>query len=1187
MNQLPEGPGDPLVERAEAGWRLGWDCAERDAAGDEPDLAVLEMAIGHLEAAVLDGIDGFVLREPQLFWMLGHLLLLAASHVGEPAKAAAAVEKAQAVFADGLDCLDDDETLRIALLDGALLACRNRTGLLEPASDPYHPEPELAYARDAQVAAARELFQAVPPGHELVGYAATLLIRALAARLLGRTGPEDDAASLLALVRSRPDVREVEGAEDAGILVLMTCNALSISYQHDGREDLLPAVTDFVAEAQAWPDLPPRLAPLLALTAATAIANAAEDGELSSRLGEARQMLDDAVRALPPDDPHLRQAAVQRAIILQRLATRSQDPVLMAETAGEIDAALAQQPGGPDGDETMLLASLLGGVLEARFRRRQDLRDVRNGLELTGRALASSVGTALQRAGLMGNRAIQLMQMAWLAGDPSGVARAIDILRAAITIAPPASPITYQLQGLLAASLATRAQAEPVPEQEATLREAWDAVTKAAVQEPPWPQTLVIQISLASALGWADPRIREAGEQAARRLRDVRASLAGRGMPTDLVDMAFAMTEGITAMQPGGSRQLLDTALSQFESLSARPAYPDMAGQLLGMQQARVLRYRDDLNWKQALQAFRDQPTSMTPDVPREQMLDWLHRGGPQPSEIGSLMAHGLAGQIRDSSDRRRSREIGVQALRGHAVRVLLQSGTQDAITAARAASRDSHEVVTWCLADGADDEAIAALEAGRGLTMLAAGAAGSVAGRLAAMGEPELAQAWQHSQDGTDPRPVGGVAVPGDVRHRVLDRLAASGDLADLLRPPDRADLAATLTQLGYDALVYLIPQGRSSAAHMSGGQSARRAADRPGGALTVTASGRVRWLDLPDLVVGLDSVIGGYLRAHHALLTHRGTPDRRDAWRDALEQACQWAWAAAMEPLSPVLAHIHPARRARVVLVPVDALCVIPWHAAYPAGDQGLPSSERRYAMDAVAFSYAASGALLSRVARRSPPVLDSSVLLVGDPGGDLPHARAETQALRAAFYPDATIWGRPLALTDGEATAPRLRNALAGAGHSLFHYAGHATIDVTQPGSSALVLGDQRLRAEQISRLAPGESYCVSLAACTTHLATDAFDEVFTLSTAFLLGGASTVLGSLWRLKDSVGTAVLMFLVHHYLNRGVRPVDALHRAQRWMLDPERRIPGSMPDQLRETLSSVDLTDPVIWAGLTHQGY
>ena len=85
-------------------------------------------------------------------------------------------------------------------------------------------------------------------------------------------------------------------------------------------------------------------------------------------------------------------------------------------------------------------------------------------------------------------------------------------------------------------------------------------------------------------------------------------------------------------------------------------------------------------------------------------------------------------------SSRRRSRDIGVQVLRGHAQRVLLQSGTEDAITTARAGSGDSHEVVTWCLADGADDEAIIALETGRGLTLLAAGATGSVSDRLEAI---------------------------------------------------------------------------------------------------------------------------------------------------------------------------------------------------------------------------------------------------------------------------------------------------------------------------------------------------------------------------------------------------------------------------------------------------------------------
>jgi hypothetical protein len=532
--------------------------------------------------------------------------------------------------------------------------------------------------------------------------------------------------------------------------------------------------------------------------------------------------------------------------------------------------------------------------------------------------------------------------------------------------------------------------------------------------------------------------------------------------------------------------------------------------------------------------------------------------------------------------------EGGVQVLRGHALRVLLQSGTQDAITTARAASGDSHEVVTWCLADGADDQAIAALETGRGLTLLAAGATGSVSDRLEAIGEPGLAQAWRHSQDAVEPGPADGLTVPEDVRHRVLDRLAASGDLADVLRPPDRDGLGATLRQLGYDALVYLVPQGRSAPAYLGAARPVRPGSnpDRPGGALMVTAGGQVYWQDLPGLAVGPESVIGSYLRAHRALLGPGGTPDDRDAWRDTLQQTCQWAWTAAMGPLRPTLSNIHCARRARVVLVPVDALCVVPWHAAYPASDHRLPPSERRYALDAVTFSYAASGALLSRIARRSPPVVDSSVLLVGDPGGDLPYAQAETQALRTAFYPGATTWGEPPQLTDATATPARLRAALADGGHSLFHYAGHATVDAAQPGSSALVLGDQRLRADGISRLTPRKNYCVCLAACTTHLAADAFDEVFTLSTAFLLGGASTVLGSLWRMKDA-GTVVLMFLIHHYLSRGARPVDALHRAQMWMLNPDRRIPESMPDLIRDALPGLDLTDPVVWAGLTHQGH
>ncbi len=1173
---------DPLAEHAEAGWRLGWDYVEQTEAGADPDCAQLNTAIEHLRTAALDGVDGVVLPDPELLLLLGLLLLLV---TGEPDDIADAVEEAHVVFAEGLAC-PVKQPLKLSLLDGILLACRNRVTLLGPGADAYHPPPDLAAARDALVEAAEALFLAIPPEHEGASSAMTALIRALAVRLVGRTGPSRDASDLLRLVRARPDAREAEGVADASTLVMIVGQALMIAFEHDGREELLVAVADFVAEAQAWPDLPAEFAPLLTLMMASAIVNAADDGPLGTRLGDVRQMLDDAIRGLPPDDPHLPQAEIQRAILLQRLATRDRDPEVFAEAVREIGQAVPRLAQQGSGSESAMLAGLLGGVLDTRFRRRQDLRDVRTGLELTGHALEGFSGSAMQRAVLLANRGIQLLRMAWTVGGPDAISRALEALRTAIAITPLGSPLDYRLQGVLAAGLMTQAQAESGAQQQATFREAWAAVSHAAREEPPKPQTLVIQISLALVLGDTDPEIRSAGEQAERLLQEARSSLAERELPTELIDLATSMLGGIGAIRPGASPQRLDAALSGIDALSREARYSDPVGHLLGMQQARMLRHRDNLRWQQSLQAYLDQPA--TQDVQRRQLLDWLQRGGSDVSEIRNLMAQGLVEQVRNSPDRQRSRDLGVQVLRGHALGVLLQSGTQDAILTARAASGDSHEVVTWCLADGADDEAITALETGRGLTLLAAGAAGSVSDRLEAIGEPGLAEDWRHSQDAAEREPADDLKVPEDVRHRALDRLAASGDLADLLQPPDREGLAATLQQLGYDAVVYLVPQGRSSAAYLGAGRPLERGSgpDRPGGALMVTASGQVRWDNLPDLAVGPDSVIGGYLRAHHALLAPGGSPDGRDAWRNTLEQTCQWAWEAAMGPLRPALGRIHSARRARVVLVPVDALCVVPWHAAFPAGDQSLPPSERRYAMDAVTFSYAASGALLSRIARRSPPVLDSSVLLVGDPGGDLPYAQAETQALRAAFYPDAITWGEPPELTDAAATPARLRAALANAGHSLLHYAGHAIVDAAQPGSSALVLGDQRLRAEGISRLTPRESYCVCLAACTTHLATDAFDEVFTLSTAFLLGGASTVLGSLWRMKDA-GTAVLMFMVHYYLSRGARPVDALHRAQLWMLDPDRRIPEAMPAQMRDTLPRVDLTDPVVWACLTHQGH
>ena len=364
----------PLIEHAEAGWRLGWDYLNGAGEEAQPSPGALGTAIRHLETAVVDGIGGIVLRDPELLLMLGHLLLLLPGDDGQRAETA---DKAQVVFADGLECPDLDEPVKLALLEGGLLACQHRVAALEPGADFYHPGPELAVARDELVAAAEALFAAMPPGYERADGAMTALMRAIAVRLIGRTGPYHDAANLVRLVRARPAVLAAEGTEQAGTLALTATQALMVAFEHDGDEELLLAVTELVAEARSWPELPAQVVPFLTLSLASAIVNSPEGGALTPRLGEVEHLLEEAVGQLPADDPHLPQVGTIRVMLLHRLAARGQDPVMIDRAAREISQALPQGPSEDPDRTSAMLAGLLSSVLDTRFRRRQDLRDIR------------------------------------------------------------------------------------------------------------------------------------------------------------------------------------------------------------------------------------------------------------------------------------------------------------------------------------------------------------------------------------------------------------------------------------------------------------------------------------------------------------------------------------------------------------------------------------------------------------------------------------------------------------------------------------------------------------------------------------------------------------------------------------------------------------------------------------------
>lgn len=117
---------------------------------------------------------------------------------------------------------------------------------------------------------------------------------------------------------------------------------------------------------------------------------------------------------------------------------------------------------------------------------------------------------------------------------------------------------------------------------------------------------------------------------------------------------------------------------------------------------------------------------------------------------------------------------------------------------------------------------------------------------------------------------------------------------------------------------------------------------------------------------------------------------------------------------------------------------------------------------------------------------------------------------------------------------------------------------------------------------------EGPLVVLSACETDLGNRDHDEALTPTTAFLAGGARDVVGSRWATEDSA-SALMMAVFHHYLSvEGHSPVDALWCAQNWMLDPDRRAPGSLGGSLRDVLAKGPRLDhPAAWAAFIHQGH
>ncbi len=382
----------------------------------------------------------------------------------------------------------------------------------------------------------------------------------------------------------------------------------------------------------------------------------------------------------------------------------------------------------------------------------------------------------------------------------------------------------------------------------------------------------------------------------------------------------------------------------------------------------------------------------------------------------------------------------------------------------------------------------------------------------------------------------------------------AAVGRVAEPDAVAGPEEVRAALRAVDADVLAYLVPE---CAAHR-------------GTAVLVPVEGPVRVVPLPLLTT---EPVARYAAARAA--RHDAAPGSvaARAWRTALTDVCAWAWEAVGAEL------VRAAGDARVVLVPLGALGLVPWPAAWREVD-----GRRRYLVEDVEVSVTPSAGLLGRVAAR-PPAAGTAVF-VGNPNRDDAAAAETAEALRDGFHPDGRFLGghgqapRPWRVSaDGKGTPEEVRAAAAG-GLSVLHLGCRATSEVTAPRRSQVALhGNAPLTAAEL--LAHGADVGVVTLADHTTLP-GAHDVALTLPAAFLAAGARSVLAGHWPAP----AAHLTYLVHHHVREhGSSPRAALRAAQLWMLDPDRVLPDTAPGHL-ERVEPTDFADPAHWAAFTHFG-
>ncbi|MEG3640338.1 CHAT domain-containing protein [Magnetococcus sp. PR-3] len=250
-----------------------------------------------------------------------------------------------------------------------------------------------------------------------------------------------------------------------------------------------------------------------------------------------------------------------------------------------------------------------------------------------------------------------------------------------------------------------------------------------------------------------------------------------------------------------------------------------------------------------------------------------------------------------------------------------------------------------------------------------------------------------------------------------------------------------------------------------------------------------------------------------------------------EQLNEDLHWLY---QQLLRPVEYELDQAKQ--VYLTPVGPLTYLPFSALIRAPGQQPEYAAQRYQLGVMPSLFH-----LNLVLRAKPSFADD-VLLLADPDGSLPGARAEVKAVGESLESASTK------LIGAEASLESMTDAISD--KRIVHLATHGLLDQDKPADSYLLLaGKSQLGMVDIAMLDLEQTDLVVLSACQSGIGRDGMEYV-TLARAFAHAQVPTVVASLWSVHDQA-TLALMRRFYGHLDEGKNIFSALARAQREMID------------------------------------